>query len=110
MNRLVLLQLFYWSLLPGLLISTVYAAEGASKPVLRVAVVYHVGDTGNRILSGVNRAVKLYSNGNQKFRVEVAQYPYLDENSGIDSILSIFDDRSIHNIYGLNLLMNLIPH
>jgi len=100
MNRLVLLQLFYWSLLSGLLMSTVYAAEDASKPVLRVGVVYHVGDTGNRILSGVNRAVKLYSNGNEKFKVEVEQYPYLDENSGIDSILSIFDDKSIHLVLG----------
>jgi hypothetical protein len=100
MNKLVLLQLFYWSLLPCLLIPAVYAAEDASKPVLRIGVVYHVGDTGNRILSGVNRAVKRYSNGNEKLKVEVVQYPYLDENSGIDSILSIFDDKSIHLVLG----------
>ncbi len=100
MNRPVLLQLFCCSLLPGLLISTVYASADDSKPVLRIGVVYHVGDTGNRILSGVNRAVNVYSNGNEKFRVEVEQYPYLDENSGIESILSIFDDKSIHLVLG----------
>ena len=100
MNRLVLVQLLYWSLFPGLLISTAYAADGTSKPVFRVGVVYLVGDTGNRILSGVNRAVKQYSNGNEKFQVEVEKYPYLDENAGIESIFSIFDDESIHLVLG----------
>jgi hypothetical protein len=93
-------QLFCCSLLSCLLIPTVFAAKNDSKPVLRIGVVYHVGDTGNRILSGVNRAVNVYSNGNEKFKVEVEQYPYLDENSGIDSILSIFDDKSIHLVLG----------
>ncbi|MGB5644589.1 MAG: ABC transporter substrate-binding protein [Gammaproteobacteria bacterium] len=100
MKRLVLIMLLYWCLFSGVLVSTALAAEGVSKPVFRVAVVYRVGDTGNRILNGVNRAVKHYSNGNEKFQVEVEKYPYLDENAGIESIYKIFDDKSIHLVIG----------
>lgn len=100
MKRFILVLLLYWSMLSGLFISTAYAAEGASKPVFRVGVVYREGDTSNRILSGVNRAVKRYSNGNEKFQVEVEKYPYLDENAGIESIFSILDDKSIHLVLG----------
>ena len=100
MKRFILVLLLFWSMLSGLLISTAYAAEGASKPVFRVGVVYREGDTSNRILSGVNRALERYSNGNGKFQVEVETFPYLDENAGIESIFSILDKKSFHLVLG----------
>ncbi|MEN8167193.1 MAG: PilZ domain-containing protein [Pseudomonadota bacterium] len=98
-----LIHLICWSLLSGLILPVACAAADAGKPVFRIGVVYRVGDTGNRILSGVTRAVERYSSDNGKFQVEVEKYPYLDENAGIDSIFSIFDDKdkkSIHLILG----------
>ena len=100
MYRLSLLQLFCWTLLACLSAPSVHAAESTPKPVFRLGVVYQVGDTGNRILSGVNRAVSQYSDANAKFQVEVAQFPYLDENAGIDTIFNLFDDKSIHMVIG----------
>lgn len=95
----VLIHLLYWSLLSGLILPAVCVAANAGKPILRIGVVYRGGDTGNRILSGANRAIERYTKNNGKFQVEMEQYPYLDETTGVDSIFSIFDNKDGKNIH-----------
>jgi ABC-type branched-subunit amino acid transport system substrate-binding protein len=91
----------------GLIPPVVCAAADAALPELRIGVVYRTGDTGNRILSGVNHALESYLNkqGDKgvKFRVVIEKYPYLDEKGGEEKIKSIFkneDNKSIHLILG----------
>lgn len=75
------------------------AATNADKPELHIGVVYRAGDTGNRILSGINRAVERYLQGDSRFRVKLEEIHYLDENAGLNEIYSIFDNQDKKNIH-----------
>lgn len=86
-----------------LICTSTLAALNADKPVFRIGVVYHVGDTGNRILNGINSALSSYEEDGGRFNVELIEYPYLDETAGIDSIFKIFensDEKDVHLILG----------
>ncbi len=101
-KRLQLL-LACWILFLGLYPLFVSAAADAGKPELRIGVVYRAGDTGNRILSGVNSALESYLNQKdskrKKFKVVIEKYPYIDEHAGIDRIYSIFDNKDKKNLH-----------
>ena len=89
-----------WGLLLCLVVPTVQAAKAGQDNTLRIAVVYRVGDSGTRILGGVKTAVETYTQRGGKFKVEVMPVPYLDELGGIEAILKLFDDKSVHLILG----------
>ncbi|WP_455221811.1 ABC transporter substrate-binding protein [Kaarinaea lacus] len=97
-NRLV--RFVGWSLLLCLVVPTAQEAKASPDNTLRIAVVYRDGESGKRILGGVKGAVETYKKQDGKFKIEVKPVPYLDELSGIEEILKLFEDKSIHLILG----------
>jgi len=81
-------------------VPAISVAKTSPESTLRIAVVYRMGDSGTRILGGVKAAVDSYKSQDGKFKVEVKPVPYIDELDGIEEILKLFDDKSVHIILG----------